>query len=224
MNSQRWHLTPNLFALTLLLSILCGCGLNSNPPPTQENIDKSFMSEDSCALPCWHGLIINQSTREDVIATLNSLPFVEHNTYKEYATTWVNEIPATEIQFSCASDGTSTCGGVLISENILRRVWTVLEYNFTIKDAVEKLGSPEFLEYEWPSLSGKCSLRLVWVDYGVTASVYDDRSYNECESIIDGNLISSSLLVDSIAYSSFDDFGELGNCCHRVTWPGMKAE
>lgn len=175
-------------------------------------------------MPCWHGLIINKSTKDEIIATLNSLPFVEHNTYKEYSTLWVNDSPATEIFFKCASYRAVTCGGVLISDNILRVVWIYPEYDLTIKNAIDKLGSPDFVEYEWPSISGECSFGLTWTVYGVSVTTYDNRSYNECESIIDGNRISPTLLVDSITYFSFDDYGELGDCCHRISWPGIKDD
>jgi hypothetical protein len=212
MSSTRRNLILKSLVLTFSLSFLYGCSLKVFTTPRPENIDKSFLIGESCTLPCWHGLIINKSTKDDFIATLDNLPFVEHNTYKEYSTIWVNDLPATEIQFTCASNHTSTCGGALISDNTLRSVWTVLEYDLTIKDAVEKLGSPEFVEYEWPSISGKCSFSLVWAAHGVSASIYDDRSYNECESIIDGNRVLPTLFVNSITYFSFDDYGELGDC------------
>jgi hypothetical protein len=192
--------------------------------PSEENIDTSFLTGESCTTPCWHGLVVNKSTKEDVISTLNSLPFVEHNNYRELTTTWIDNKPATHIQFYCASDHTTECGWAILSDNTLRGIWTVLEYDLTLKDAVNRLGSPEYIEYQWPSMSGKCSISVLWNTHGTVAEIYDDSSYNECESIIDGNKISPNIVIDSIGYFSFEGLNSLGDCCKRINWTGFKDE
>lgn len=215
----------NLFGkclIVFLMFVLCGCDLKSDSEP--QNIDKNFIDGEICNPPCWHGLVVNKSTKGNVISTLNTLPFVEHNRFREYATVWANDIPATQIQFICASDHTSVCGGAVLSNDILRNLWTVLEYDLALKDVVNKLGIPEFIEYQWPSMSGDCLISVVWNTYGTAARIYDDSSYNECEGIVDGNKITPDIVVYAIAYFPPGDFGPMGNCCKRIAWPGFKDE
>jgi len=201
--------------------VLYSCG--TKPDLARQNIDKSLLDEETCNPPCWHGLVIDKSTKEDVLSTLNKLPFVEHNAYREHTVTWVN-MPAIEIQFICASDHTTVCGGAMITNNILRYLWTRLEYEFTLKDATNRLGEPEYIVSEWPSISGKCSLEAVWNIHGMAAAIYDDSRYNECESISDGNKISPSLIIESVSYFTPEDYGPIGGCCERIVWPGFKDE
>lgn len=210
------------YLLTLSAFLLSGCELNPGPVP--QNIDRSFTEEELCNPPCWHGLVINTSTTNDVISTLNTLPFVEHGNYHEMSTVWTDGNPATHLLFYCASDPSELCGYAILSKNVLKSLWTNLEYDLMLIDVVNRIGNPEYIEYEWPSLSGKCAITVLWNSLGLLMIFYDDSSNNQCEVLLSGGKFSRDILVHSIGYSSFEGFGPIGDCCTRISWVGFNDE
>jgi len=186
-------------------------------------IDRSFLTGETCEAPCWYGLEIDKSTKADVLAELDQLPFVERGTHKEYGASWLNDQNAKEIQFHCLNRPDEVCGGALISNDILKRLWVSVGYNLSFEQAVDKLGPPDFLDFEQFSMSGKCRIDLLWVKSGIDIYAYDNGSQG-CQGIADGNGVSPDKLVEVIIYSSKETFGELGKCCKRIPWPGFTKQ
>jgi len=205
-----------------LLLVLNSCTFNVGSVEPTPIIDKNSLTGEMCDSPCWHGLHINESSKKDVLSTLDQLPFINHNSYKEYETLWVDNMAAEEIQFTCTYSK-SACGGALISSKVLKRFWVVMNSNWPLQNAVDQLGIPESLEYFWPSPSGDCTITVYWVNQGVSVKMYDNKNYNQCESIADGNGINPEIAVYSIIYFSEESFGLPGKCCERIAWPGFKS-
>jgi len=205
------------FLAGILLLTLNSCSTD----PTL--IDRSFLTGETCEAPCWYGLEIDKSTKADILAKLDQLPFVEHNTYKEYDAGWMNDQNAKEIQFRCLNRPNEVCGGALTSNDILKRLWLRVGYDLSFVQAVDKLGSPDFLEYEQFSMSGKCRIDLLWVESGIDISAYENGSQG-CQSVADGNGVSPNKLVATIFYFAKEGFGEPGSCCKRIPWPGFTEQ
>jgi hypothetical protein len=205
------------FLAAILLPALNSCSVDP------ALIDRSFLTEETCKAPCWYGLEIDKSTKADILAKLDQLPFVEHNTYKEYGTVWMNDQNAKEIQFHCLNQPDEFCGGALISNNILKSLWLRVGYDLSFKQAVNKLGPPDFLEYEQFSMSGKCRIDLLWIESGIDISSYENGSQG-CQSVADGNGVSPNKLVAAIFYFAREGFGEPGTCCKRIPWPGFAKQ
>src|SRR5947207_7639708 len=102
MTTRKWVIRQ-LLIMSIVGLFVFGCS-HSTPisafpsTPSAEQVDKNPFPGIPCAAPCWHGLQINKSSKEDVLSTLDRLPFIDHNSYKEYTTLWVNNIAAEEIR------------------------------------------------------------------------------------------------------------------------------
>ncbi|MHA1938847.1 MAG: hypothetical protein ACW97O_11615, partial [Candidatus Thorarchaeota archaeon] len=53
-----------------------------------EVLDQSVFTGDPCSAPCWHGLILDVSTDQDVYQVIRSLPFVDQGSIREWNTVW----------------------------------------------------------------------------------------------------------------------------------------
>lgn len=200
--------------VAILILVLNSCSTDS------ALVDRSFLTGESCAAPCWYGLEIDKSTKADLLAKLDQLAFVEHNTYKEYGAAWMNDQNATEIVFHCLNRPDAVCGDALISNDILKKLWLSVGYELSFAQAVEKLGPPDFLEYEEYSMSGVCTIDLLWAKRGIEIDTSEHGSEG-CQSIANGNGVSPKKLVANIVYFSKEAFGEPGTCCKRIPWPGF---
>ena len=196
------------------LFTLAGCQLLSNT----KYIDKSFITGEPCAPPCWYGLEINKSTKEDVIAQLDQLPFVDKGRgYHESSTVW-NDAPVQIISFYCHFYS-KRCGSFIFSENELEEFWIVIQYNLSFQEAVEHLGEPDFLVYA-TRLQGGCDIFIDWSNLGITISGIDTNK--ACQNIKNGGGVSPHNLVETITYLSKNVLSdEPGGCCTRIPWPGF---
>jgi hypothetical protein len=82
------HISNKRLIYSLLLFTITGCniiGIQPVPSHTFESnyIDKSIISDQPCASPCWYGLRVGESSKDDVMKTILNLPFLDANTMKE---------------------------------------------------------------------------------------------------------------------------------------------
>jgi hypothetical protein len=205
--------------LSLVLNSCSGITLSTTDSAL---VDKSFLTGKPCTAPCWYGLEIDKSTRADTLDKLNQLDFVKHNAYKEYGTVWNNDQNAREIQFYCLNQPNEVCGGALISNNILKRLWLKVGYDLSLKDVIDKIGPPDFQDYEL-QIQGGCNISLWWTERGILINIIENN-YTECQKIADGSGISPQKMVKLITYFAKEDFGEPGDCCKRIPWPGFAKQ
>jgi hypothetical protein len=213
-------------AVLILALILNGCSSNIFATERPPVVDKSFLASEICDPPCWYGLVINKSTKDDVLSVLDGLPFVDNNSYKEYETFWIDDTLANEIQFKCLYNNINPCGSVTFSNKTLKKIWLTVNYDLSLANVINRLGIPDYLIYFWPNPSGHCDISVLWLKKGISVGFQDDKKYNECESVIDGNGVSSEVLVETTIYASqefFESSFDLpGGCCKRIAWPGFK--
>ncbi len=189
-------------------------------------IDRSFITGEVCDPPCWYGLEINKSTKEDVLSTLDQLRFVDSHSYKEYETYWLDGSLTTAIQYGCVKSNANPCGILTFYKGMLKKNWLTVNYDLRLEKAIERLGTPDYLTYLWPSPSGICEISVLWIEKGITISFHDRNKRNECESVIDGNGVSRGVLVETVLYTSREvleaTFNLPGGCCKSIKWPGFR--
>ena len=210
----------NLRRLWLLayISVLVLNSCSGAVKTTTDTVDMSFINSESCAPPCWYGLEIDKSTKADVLAILDQLAFVVHDGYREHGTVWNNNDNASEIQFSCVS--LDNCGGAIIYDDKLKILWLRVGYDLTYKDTVDRLGAPDFIDYEF-RIQGGCRVNLWWVERGIVIETVDGNSIDECKNLSQGKGLTPHRLVDLITYYSKEGNITPGDCCKRIDWPGF---
>lgn len=212
-----------------LMAVLALTGCTTQLFSTQNSpvVDRSFLTGEICDPPCWYGLEINNSAKEDALSTLNQLPFVDANSIGEYEVYWFNGVLASVIKFNCVNiNSERNCGRMIFYEGTLKQNFISVYYDLTLEGAVDRLGTPDQLIYFWPSPYGSCEITVTWVEKGAAVILHDKSKYNECESITDGNKVSPSILVDTILYTSPEILEEHyvknpGTCCTTIQWPGF---
>ncbi len=153
-----------LLLLLALALVLTACNTNQSDSLT----DRSFMTSQPCAAPCWYGLEADKASREDVYATLQKLPFVDQTSIKESITTWQNDEHVVEVWWSCLHPQNDSCGGgVRLSGNKLKSLYLMPGYTLTFSDTVQKLGPPNYVSY-FPGLDPRCGLSLIWLAHGIS--------------------------------------------------------
>lgn len=206
---------------------LTGCSARISTPNKIPIVDRSFLTGEICDPPCWYGLEINKSTKEDALSTLKQSPFIDGNSINEYETYLFNNGPlASEISYKCVESNKYPCGILTFYGGKLIKNLIGVKFELTLKNAVERLGTPDHLIYFWPSPYGRCEITVTWIKKGAAVTVRDKNDYNECESIIDGNKVSPKILIDTILYTSPEILEEHyvknpGTCCTTLQWSGF---
>lgn len=152
-----------LIGLFLPIIICAGCSLFAGP--SEGEIDTSFITDQPCAPPCWHGIRLHESTKDDVYQILEQLPFIQEGSVREIGGVWNEDDQARVIVYRCLYAKNGRCGYIIISENLVRQIWFSVGYELTIESVVQKLRPPDYVSYV-PG-SGhivSCTLSLYWVD------------------------------------------------------------
>ncbi len=193
-----------------------GCTLRGE----DNNVDRSFSTDAPCAAPCWYNLELERSNTEDVYDTLRNLDFVDTPTIKEYGSnlSWLDiENGAVEIIYQCHYQRGSICGGVVISSDMLTSIWTIVQYDLTLLDVVDKLGPPEHIACTpIPGERMIAYLELYWPEMNIIVESRQKR----CSSL--DAQIKPDLKVTSIEYSIDRRFEVMNieECC--APWPGFE--
>ncbi len=206
-----------LFLLFLLLAV--GCAPNADNPL----VDHSFLTGEPCAPPCWYRLELDKSSEEEVYATLEELAFIDQDSIRETDFAWLGDPNAKEIFYGCLHPKDESCGGARFANGKLKLLWMAVGYDLTFAIAVERLGSPEYVDYGpyHPEVGG-CVIDLNWPEKGITLHSLDMNSDQQCRAIKDGGGIDSGIRVKTIYYGAKEVSGpKPGGCCTRIPWPGF---
>lgn len=193
-------------------------------------IDRSFLTQQPCAPPCWYGLQIEESTESDVVATLKTLPFIDQETISRYGPTEQDDENDLRISYDCRYAREKAlekrCGGARLSQDRLKSIWMAVNYELTFETVVDLLGPPTYIDYgpyhvEVPG--GGCIVDLAWPDRGIVVGYLDTTGNSLCQAIRNGTLIDSNAQVQTIYYIAREAFGpKPAPCCKRVSWPGLE--
>jgi hypothetical protein len=206
-----------LYLSLLLMIIISGC-------KQKMAIDQSFTSDLPCKAPCWNGLELDVSSRADVLETVKQLSFVDKNSIHEYGTRWYADDHATEISYDCI-DSRENCGSLLISEDRLKQIWIAINYPLTIKQAVDKLGQPQDIQYG-VCQPGYCRLSLDWPSQNIFIESSLQNS-DLCNEIRAGQTsLPPETQVRDIFYMVIEEGprSDEGSCLQLLPWPGFRRE
>ncbi len=211
--------------MIITIAILASCHAapeTPSPPPSQ--VDRSFLTGQPCAAPCWYGLQLGESiTEEEIVSTLKTLPFVEPGSIDR--TMDIRLFPdGRSVEFKCPASKRTICGAAILSGGKLKVLETPMQYALTFKTVVERLGPPDSVDYGPmnPEKPG-CALKLVWTKQGIRADHLDAGSERTCNLLRDGRGLDGSREVIGLTYYSPDALRLVS--AHKlgvqVAWPGF---
>lgn len=189
-------------------------------------MDRSFLTHQPCAPPCWYGLEPDKSSEADVIKTLKTLPFVQPDAIAVYDLgQGAPLIPGERgVSFNCAVPQGQTCGGIRLSDNRVTEIQLVVQYPLTIGTAVKNLGPPEFVTYGPMNVERPgCRMNFAWPKTGIVVFRLDPFNSLACDRLREGKGLDEDLKVGGLQYYSANAFqlrfAISGDS--RTSWPGF---
>jgi hypothetical protein len=206
-----------IYPLILLLLVTASCNY-------EEWVDRSFLTDEPCQAPCWYGLILDQSSEEDLLDTLRELQFIDHESIRlSRGYSILGDDNAVIADWRCLDHITNLCGGAQLAHGTLKVLWYSVGYRLPYSLVVEKLGPPEHIDYGpyHPDVGG-CQFRLRWPSIGISMRNIDVRTDFHCRAIEAGKGIKKTLNVLVIFFSVPELIeAEVPGCCKRIEWPGF---
>lgn len=116
--------------------------------------DQSWLTDIPCGAPCWYGLEPGKTSREDAVATVSKLSFIDSSKLQE------NSVLTT---FPCKHQAEHVCVKMSFNNGFLEFLWILPSYPITLEQAVEKLGNPDGYS-AYPTDPGATGYRLdvIW--------------------------------------------------------------
>jgi hypothetical protein len=219
----------NIFLITLLLS-LCGCGIirptEIIPSATLDEtaIDRSLLTDEPCRAPCWYGLVIGQSTKEEVIETINNLSFINHSSivfdnkssYMDPITH--KQLPTLRIYANYYHLGNDVAYFEIL-DNILVKISISPTYSISFLEVVKHLGSPDYIVAIPDTRSKVCKVNLIWAIKNINIWRYLENGISICDSINQGDKINPHNIIDYINYEVTDS--RIPREGSDLPWPGF---
>ena len=184
--------------------------------------DHSFITQQPCAAPCWYGLELDKSSKDDVYTTLQRLPFIDQNTIKEWNTGWLNDETAVEVHFSCLHPNVRSCGEALVSQGKLKQLHMFIGYQLTFETVVQELGIPGYVS-DVPNNAevGGCEVSLYWPILWIEVAS-NSKQDQSCVKNGIGAGVDPKSTVTAIVYQvpeGFEPTAKLGPSF--APWPGF---
>jgi hypothetical protein len=192
----------SLLPVVTLVLIVAGCASASTPnSPDDPLADHSFLNQQPCAAPCWYGLKPDQSSVSDVLTTLNKLPFVDPATVGKFSS---GRDDTTNIAFTCLHTKSTECSGIFtFTQGKLKGLTFHAPYQLTFQTMVDKLGSPDYIDYELFDHRQPiaCWIQLAWYSKGVYLGNFDPANDRECRIIQESGLVSPNVVATEVTYT-----------------------
>jgi hypothetical protein len=218
-----------LFGLAFLIFQMLlsfGRGLLIAPTPIIDHrhplIDKSFISGEPCAPPCWYGLNPGQSSFEEVNQVLSELEFVSPSSINILeSTSQYYRVEEIWIHFKCpylSGRGNTSCGSLWVLGDTLHWIIYKVAYDLTIMEAVEVIGEPDLIICEERHNAGR-NIEFIWSEKGITAT-HETLSNTACDIFDEAEgRVSSDLLISRLKYFDWDRTIICEENCFQ--WQGM---
>jgi hypothetical protein len=209
--------------LVILLGlVLASCSLM----PDESLMDRSFLTEQPCAPPCWYGLELDKSNKEEVYVTLKTLPFVIQSSIVESNGVWPNDPHITSISYRCPHQLGYECGHVVISgDDKLVSVVMIINYSLTFEAVVQRLGPPDYVSYSPHSPEGGgCDVGLHWPEKQISVGNLDTGGDKICQMLKAGKGIDPTTKVGGIGYNAPQIYEQhkSARSTESEPWPGFE--
>ena len=154
-----------VLATALAAVVLSAC--QATPDPL---IDRSLATGEPCAAPCWQGLHIGKSSLANITTVLQQLPFVDADSIQQFSAGAVDVSGETQVQvdWHCLHPRLRWCGSALLTGDRLEHLRMMVNFPWTLADAVQRLGQPSYVGYDDYGPGGQCYISLYWADKGVS--------------------------------------------------------
>jgi hypothetical protein len=204
----------------------------STPDPAL--IDRSWLTGSPCTAPCWYGLELTKSTKEEAITATSKLLFVSSDA-PELVTTEYWEVdgeqykPEDVVYYECKSPPELYCVVQFFREGYLYEIDLLPNYEITFSEVVGQLGEPTafWINRISPEAKG-CRVLLVWedrqmfteYDEGILSSIFAKEDL--CDVIYNEDYkIPGELSVQSVHIVSNEILMELSKHSSYVLWNGF---
>jgi hypothetical protein len=170
-----------LFFLILgYVFLIAAC--KATPTPESPLADRSFITDQPCAAPCWYGLEIGKSTEEDIYKVIKQLPFVDQTDIREFQTNYGDITDLKNIGFRCVyKPEAGFCGGLTVYKGKLAGIGTTIDYKLTIGQVANKLGRPSHIKRFTVGVEIlRCDTTIYWEDKSI--AVYYSEKWDSCPS------------------------------------------
>jgi hypothetical protein len=221
--------------LTVMAVVGCQAGgwrVTPSPTPTLEPslIDSSILTGLPCAAPCWYGLEIGRSTKSDILATAQTLSFIDPKGIAEEPYRDFDPSTATLIRLNCRQADGGTCAALVVVNDVLKEIALWPPPALTLGEVVAHLGPPDFVSLT--PVQGTvtlCDVALIWKQRGILVAFWNDpyrqppqKEQFRCQEMRDKG-VRPNLSVKKINYKSPDDYmlvraAEPGG---GLPWPGF---
>jgi len=213
-----------LFLLSVFFfMIMSGCSLIRNDIQYQQVsldhplADQSFLSDEPCEYPCWYGVELGKTTKEDTIIILQGLDFVED---ESISTKWEDRVA-----YDCVYETPgNNCGDIFFSGGVAYQITYFVAFPLLIEDVIAREGDPEYAYTGTIGPSG-CILSLAWPEKDLEIEYLSSTIEAPCEALNLGNQMIRGLQVTYIWYTDISQGNECGfsgvNC---VDWPGFTGD
>jgi hypothetical protein len=184
-----------LLIWNIILLALTGC--EEQRFPTGEaaaKVDKSLLTDEPCAAPCWYGIEPGVSTRWEARRIIDGLEFVRSSTdIGSGILYWESSLmdPGIEnhIKYQDYTD-------------IVQEIGIWLEYELPLKDLIDAKGEPDGLIASYMDMRGVVSVQAFWKKYGLYVGL-DTGVEHDMDAAIDS--IEPDTRVFAAYYSSIED-------------------
>jgi hypothetical protein len=194
-----------MFLISVGSILLNGCQkqpMNMIPTatPSPEYIDHSLLTGEPCSPPCWNGLIPGQSSEEEVRSIVESLSFIDPESYRTMLSGWLGKQNATILSYDYKYPQGRPCCSFWIATDTLQFITIHPNYEITFGELVDILGPPDYVS---PGVVERTDYGLVltWLDLCLYASGPIDRK--EFERFRETLLVDPNLVVDEFIMRTY---------------------
>jgi hypothetical protein len=135
-----------------------------SPSPVPVDLqDRSWLTGVPCAPPCWYGLYLDLSTEEEVISSLESLPFVD-STLIENSTIGYSDALTGE-HYNAKLIRVSKIGEssirLIVGKGNLKQISFGINYEINVGEVVEQIGAPDVIRTWVDFNTNFCDLEIL---------------------------------------------------------------
>ena len=178
------------------MMLLFGCSPNKSP--NDSNIDRSFLTGKPCEVPCWYGLKIGESTKEDAQRVISPLPFVDTSTIRES----LFADGGGSLDFNCIDSMEKICGWLFFTaEGEIYVIGYIPMYDLAIQDMINRLGPPNNFFAVGPD-HNNCAAYFFWPEWKIRALLDIKPKY--CKEVNNGK-INLKWQINQLIYSEIDN-------------------
>jgi hypothetical protein len=205
-----------LFFLTSCVSRLDRPTINPTVTLPPELMDRSLLTGEPCPAPCWYRLELGKTNKEEALARVKTLSFVDASHISERESQYssgdpLERAPSVIVSLLCKQPRGDICAELEFVDNILMAIYPRPNYPVNFGDMVEHLGPPDYFRMGsvYPDRPQQCLAVLIWKERGVWAS-YLSNPNEEGNQVIcgvnrDRPAIRPSFPVEQIIYALPED-------------------